>query len=61
MRTRHAGAQTGHRDHYFDEGVDHSHDWAMHSAIDRSAYPICHQASEARTPSSAFHDDAHYA
>ncbi|MDP9097305.1 MAG: hypothetical protein M3N26_12260 [Pseudomonadota bacterium] len=44
-----------------DEGLCHDHHWARDEAAERRSYPrVAHPASIS-TPSSAVHDDIHYA
>ena len=44
-----------------DDGLCHEHNWARDMAIERPAYPRVANAALVSTPSSATHDDTHYA
>ncbi len=44
-----------------DDGLCHDHHWARDVAAERRAYPRVSDAARVATPSSATHDDIHYA
>ena len=44
-----------------DDGLCHDHHWARDMAAERRAYPRVADAALVSTPSSAMHDDVHYA
>lgn len=44
-----------------DDGLCHDHHWARDPAADRHAYPRVANPALISTPSSAMHDDIHYA
>ncbi len=44
-----------------DAGLCHDHHWARDPAAERRAYPVVANPALISTPSSATHDDAHYA
>ena len=53
-------------DHLYDDGLEHNHHWARESRpgddlSERRCGPTVPHAASVPTPSSALHDDAHYA
>ena len=49
------------RDWDHDAGLEHPHDWAREWGAHRRNGPTVADAASVPTPSSAVHDDAHYA
>lgn len=47
--------------HTYDHGLAHDHHWAKDRAPQAHRFPTVANAARATTPSSAFHDDIHYA
>ena len=45
----------------YDDGLQHPHDWAAGHIVARAQHPVVAHPSVVTTPSSAFHDDLHYA